>query len=396
MIPFSSASAVADPCLFPRRKLRVWVFELAVVLCAATALAAQKKEGFPAAAFDDQGFALATPGVELVFPRDHGSHPQFKSEWWYITGHLDGPRDEAYGFQITFFRAARQDEEAPAGAAASQLYLAHAAVIDKRSGLFLHEERLNNDIWNAGAAVGELDVYNGNWYLRMTDPDTEEMVTRFSIGDFGILKLGLRPAKPKTLFGNDGYSRKGEDPSAASYYVTFPRLEVAGEMELNGNAMPVSGVAWMDHEFSSSQLSAGQVGWNWTSLILDDGSELMAYVMRREDGSVDPHSRLTLIKPEGTTTSLSPADFSWTPLRHWESSESGGVYPVEYEVSWKDDDTRRSIVVKPVSDQQEILGAIGDFVYWEGASIALDPTGKQIGLGYTELTGYADSLYGRF
>lgn len=344
---------------------------------------------FPATAFDEDGFALATPGIELKFPRDHGSHPQFKTEWWYITGHLDSNQGGAtYGFQITFFRSATAEGR--------QLYMAHAALVDKRTGAFYHEERLNSDEWNADASVGQLDLFNGNWYLRMDNPDTETMQTRFSLAKLGELTLTLKPEKPKTLFGDRGYSKKGEERGAASYYVTFTRLGVSGEAFLDGQRLTLSGVAWMDHEFSSSQLSPGQIGWNWTSLILDDGSELMAYVMRREDGAVDPNSRLTLISPDGEKTELLGDAFSWEPIRHWTSPLSGERYPVEYSVSWKSGDSERRVIVKPIADAQELAGTIGDFVYWEGASQALDADGVPIGLGYTELTGYAKSLYSTF
>ncbi len=347
---------------------------------------------FPVKERDADGYALATPGTELVFPRDHGSHPEFKTEWWYITGHLASPDDgHRYGFQITFFRSATSSSSD------EQIYMAHAATIDKNAGRFLHEERLNDDRWNADAKVGELDLYNGNWYLRMLDPNTEEMLTRFSLAELGEFKLNLIPEKPKTLFGDNGYSKKSDEPGAASYYVTFTRLRVEGTANIHGKPVELSGQAWMDHEFSSSQLGEGQIGWNWTSLILKDGSELMAYVMRRSDGQVDPNSRLTLIAPDGAKTEFAGTEFAWQPIRHWTSPETGGRYPIEYQVSWKTDDgSERTIHVRPEADRQELRGKFGDFVYWEGASQAYDESGANIGQGYTELTGYTESLKGKF
>lgn len=336
----------------------------------------------------DTGFAIARPGVSLEFPRDHGSHPEFKTEWWYITGHLDSDAGK-FGFQITFFRSA---SKTTTGSEAEQVYLAHAAIIDKQTGQFLHEERLNSDDWNADASVGNLDLYNGNWYLRMLDPEREQMKTRFSLKDVGVLELTLSPAKPKTLFGNDGYSQKGDEKGAASHYITFTRLEVSGTLKNNQNEIPIRGVAWMDHEFSSSQLSSEQIGWNWSSLILDDGSELMAYVMRRQDGAVDPNSRLTLISPDGVKTEYKGDAFSWTPIRFWESPHSEASYPVEYEIKW----ANRSLRIEPYFDDQELVGSIGDFVYWEGACRVYDEKGQQVGLAYTELTGYSESLNGKF
>ncbi|EDY83916.1 hypothetical protein VDG1235_3543 [Verrucomicrobiia bacterium DG1235] len=363
---------------------------LALLCLLASAAAAP----FPETPSNSDGYALATPDVALAFPRDHGSHPNFKTEWWYITGHLQS-EDTAtdLGFQITFFRSA--DKEFP-DSPPTQIYMAHAAVIDKSTGEYLHEERLNSSDWNADAATGQLDLYNGNWYLRMTNPDTEEMKTRFSLQKFGTLSLALKPAKPKTLFGDAGFSRKGDEPGAASYYITFTRLAVSGTATIANKQIPLTGAAWMDHEFSSSQLTSDQIGWNWSSLILDDGSELMAYVMRRKDGAVDPNSRLTLIAPDGQKSEISSNAFSWTPVRYWESPHSEARYPVEYQINWTDKGEKRSISVVPDTDDQELVGSIGEFVYWEGAGKVLDENGKPIGLAYTELTGYAETLYGKF
>lgn len=337
---------------------------------------------------EDSGLAIARPGNVLEFPRDHGSHPEFKTEWWYITGHLQ-TADNELGFQITFFRSA--SKESPQDDS-QQIYLAHAAIIDKQTGTFLHEERLNSDDWNASAQTGSLDLYNGNWYLTMEDPDTEQMQTRFSIKGVGSLELTLTPAKDKTLFGENGYSQKGDEKGAASHYITFTRLDVKGYLKQKDQKEQLTGIAWMDHEFSSSQLSSDQIGWNWSSLILDDGSELMAYVMRRQDGKTDPNSRLTLISPTGETTEYKGNSFAWTPIRTWTSLQTGASYPVEYEITW---DNQR-MHVRPFADKQELVGTIGDFEYWEGACEVLDENGNRIGLAYTELTGYTESLNGKF
>ncbi|MBC2606638.1 lipocalin-like domain-containing protein [Pelagicoccus albus] len=334
------------------------------------------------------GYKIAVPGVELAFPEDHGSHPDFKTEWWYITGHLDNKKRDL-GFQITFFRSANRDSDAQD---LEQVYMAHAAIVDKSTGKFIHEERLNSADWNADAKTGELSAYNGNWYLRMIDSDTETMKTRFSLEGFGALELVLSPAKDKVLFGENGFSKKGNEVGAASYYITFPRLNVSGFFTDSGEKEPLEGVAWMDHEFSSSQLTEEQIGWNWSSIILDDGTEIMAYVMRREDGQADPNSKLTLIDKDGSKTELSSEQFTWDPERSWESQSSTARYPVEYEIRFDS----KTIIVRPVTDDQELRGRIGDFVYWEGAGTVFDESGQKIGKAYTELTGYSESLYGKF
>lgn len=346
---------------------------------------------FPDTPRTEDGYKTPTTEVELAFPRDHGSHPGFRTEWWYLVGHLEasGGGEERFGFQLTFFRSAAEG-------GARQLYLAHAAVSDLREERHVHEERLNRDTWNAKAQVGRMDLYNGNWSLAMEE-SAERMEARFSVkGDY-VTRLELEPLKPPTLFGDGGVSRKGEDRFAASYYVTFTRIRVAGTMEIGGRRIEVDGLAWMDHEFSSSQLSAGQIGWNWTSLMLEDGTELMAYVMRREDGEVDPYSKLSLIGADGELRELGSGEFRWTPLRYWESAESAARYPVDYEIVWEEaGGSQRRIEVRAAFDEQEMAGEIGRFVYWEGACFAFDEEGKRMGKGYTELTGYAESLYGRF
>ncbi len=368
-------------------------FLLLLAAALAAPLAAQQTP-IHVAARDPEGFAYATPSPQFQFPRDHGSHPEFKTEWWYLTGHLETQSPaRSLGFQLTFFRSGNKP-----GDPAAQFYMAHAAIVDKATGRFLHEERLNAADWNADAATGHLDLYNGNWYLRMDDPAAETMQARFSLAALGEFSLAFAPLKPKTLFGQDGYSRKADAPGAASYYITFTRLAVSGNATIDGKTSPLSGTAWMDHEFSSSQLAPGQVGWNWTSIHFDDGSELMAYVMRRDDGSYDTTSTLTLVDADGQTTALDSHQFDWRPLRHWTSPASGASYPVEYELSWQPPAPapRRSVTIVPYADAQELTGRVGDFVYWEGACRVLDSNSRPIGQAYTELTGYNESLQGKF
>ncbi len=341
-------------------------------------------------ALDEDGFAYPVPEAELSFPRDHGSHPFYKTEWWYLTGHFNSEdNSQRYGFQLTFFRSAGEP-----GSNAQQIHMAHAALTNLNTGQFLHEERLNRAGWNAQSAVGHLDLFNGNWSLSMNED--ESMKARFSVQSEAIVHLEFIPLKPKTLFGKDGYSRKGKNPSSVSHYITFTRLGTTGTLELNGESYSVTGQTWMDHEFSSSQLEPGQIGWNWTSLILDDGTELMAYVMRRADGKTDPHSTLTLIAADGSKRALSSDAFEWTPQRFWQSPTSGGNYPIDYHLSWNDAGEKGEIFVKANADAQELQGQIGQFQYWEGSSQAYDANGHPIGSGYTELTGYTKSLQGQF
>jgi len=347
----------------------------------------------------EEGFALPSETIALEFPRDHGSHPEFKSEWWYLTGHLEGPEpQDRFGFQLTFFRSATvPSNQEPEAAQPRQIYMAHAAFLNKSTGEHLYEERFNRDAWNADAEVGHLSVFNGNWQIEMVDKTREQMMASFSINGQRRFELSLIPSKPKTLFGENGVSRKGKDPEAKSYYITFTRLKVSGSLTIGQRRMPVSGVAWMDHEFSSSQLSEGQIGWNWSSLILDDESELMAYVMRREDGQVDPYSQMYIIDPQGRTTRYSSSQFNWTPTDFWTSPHNGARYPIEYAISWTDAMSRkRTLTIRSQPSDQEMSGPISGFTYYEGAGTVYDQNGENIGKSFTELTGYKESLYGKF
>lgn len=367
-------------------------------------------EAPPLAERTPEGFAVPQPGKSLEFPRDHGSHPEFRLEWWYITGHLFAADDDRqrFGFQATFFRSARrlpnETRSADDGDDAfgdAQLFLAHMALLDAANERFLHEERLNRDGWDAAAAVGRLDLVNGNWTLTMSDPGRETMSLAGSVRGDARFTLDLAPEKSRVIFGRDGVSRKGADPTAASYYVTFPRLAVTGTLQLDGRELAVSGRAWMDHEISSSQLAPGQTGWDWCSLQLDDGWDVMAYRLRREDGSSDPFSTLAWIAPDGKVTPLGADDFRWEPLEHWTSPQTGARYPVRFRLHVARSPRERGgaaavFDVRPVFRAQELTGGIGGIAYWEGACDVLDERGRVIGRAFTELTGYAESLAGKF
>ena len=252
------------------------------------------------------GFAHPTPGRVFSFPRDHGSHPEFALEWWYLTGHLWETNGARYGFQATFFRRAAPRTSTPESPTSDafgdqQLYLAHMALLEASTGRFLHQERLNREGWDAGSSTNALDVRNGNWWLRpLPDPPDSpahplNLELNGGIRAEASFRLTLTPRKPLVIFGTNGVSRKAAEPSAASHYLTFTRLAATGRLTLEGRERPVQGEVWMDHEISSSQLGAGQVGWDWAGIQLTDGREIMAYRMRRSDGSTDPFSTLTWV-----------------------------------------------------------------------------------------------------
>lgn len=356
----------------------------------------------PVPATTAEGYAVPQPGHRFSFPADHGSHPDFKIEWWYLTGHLEGATGGEYGFQATFFRSALRPpaEQAtePRAFGRDQLYLAHMALTDVGGQRFHHEERLNRDGWNASAAVGNLDVRNGNWTLRGADDHHEDedeehsfaMELEFTIGDAVAVNLALQPVKPLVIFGKDGTSRKGADPTARSYYLTWPRLAAAGTVEIDGRQTDVTGAAWMDHEIASQQLSEALAGWDWTAIQLEDGWEVKAYILRREDGSADPYSALMWIDPEGQVIYRTADDFSWERTRWWTSPETGARYPIEVAITTTDPRTSETLTLRlrPPLDAQELSTGSAGFAYWEGACAVESTTGDRLGLAYLELVGY--------
>ena len=334
-------------------------------------------------------FQPARPGRVFEFPRDHGSHPAFATEWWYFTGHLwsaDGSR--RYGYQLTFFR-----EALPAGSyrgspawRTDQIHMAHAALTDAGRGTFRFDERLNREGIPASAATGRLDLRNASWTARM---EGTTIRLAFSVGD-ADLELELAAPGPPVIFGEGGIVRKGDDPDAASHYVTFPRLATRGRLR-GPLAEELHGTSWMDHEFSSSQLSRGQVGWDWAGIQLRDGRSLMLYRLRRADGSQDPWSLASEVDAAGR---LARATRSFTLQGGpWRSPASGATYPLPLRV----EAFGETWTLAPLVPGQELATRQGARItYWEGACRVLDAKGREAGDAYVELTGYAHSLAGRF
>jgi predicted secreted hydrolase len=350
-----------------------------------------------------QQFSYPKPGTAFVFPRDHGSHPDFKIEWWYITGHLWSQADpqRRFGFQATFFRSAGAQPGAPnaepAGNFASEpIYLAHMALLDVKTGKFISQERLNRSGWDAGSSVETLDTRNGNWSLRFSDPAAGVMKLIGTVRSDAVFSLSLTPSKPLVRFGRDGVSRKGEDLLASSYYLTFPRLTADGSMRIGEEDLAVRGEAWMDHEISSSQLAANQVGWDWAAIQLHDGREIMAYRMRLENGATDRFSTLAWVDAKGVAQQFAPEHFTWRALQQWKSPHTGAEYPSGVEITTIDPNSgaKATLRLVPFAVDQELTGGLGGVAYWEGACRVLDEGGKEIGSAFLELTGYAGKIIG--
>lgn len=359
-------------------------------------------------AHTSDGFAIPQPGRQFLFPRDHGSHPEFAIEWWYVTGHLTASNQLQYGFQATFFRRALAKPGPPVGPTSStfgndQIYLAHMALLEKDTGTFHYQERLNRAGWDAMAATSTLDVRNGNWSLRLSPEKSklkgyEVFELQFTVGPDVSLMLELTPKKPLVVFGKNGVSRKAADPSSSSHYLTYPRLASHGVLNLAEINATVEGEAWMDHEFSSSQLGTGQVGWDWLCLQLNDGRELMAYRMRRADGTTDPFSTVAWIDLQSTARHIGPDQFTWTTLQYWHSNKTSSNYPSSVKVEAKNPASGKKEVfnLQPIVLDQELTGNIGGVAYWEGACSVLDENKNKIGKAYMELTGYTESLKEKF
>jgi predicted secreted hydrolase len=333
-------------------------------------------------------YRVASPGYRYEFPRDNFNHPDFQTEWWYYTGTLKAAGGHEFGFELTFFREGlnRKTEKA-SDWSASDLYLAHLALSDISDGRFYHRERLNRagpGIAGASAETGR--IWNGNWQI-LWNGSSQNLQ---AIGDQFALQLRLESRKQPVIHGLDGVSQKSAGEGHASHYISLTRLAVSGDIELNEKKSPVTGTAWMDHEFFTQQLDAEQVGWDWLSLQFDDNTELMLFRIRRKDASIDPFSSGTYVDAAGTSTHLAPKDFTLRPLGEtWASDSNRAVYPIHWQLSVPS--LKINADVTTPLKQQELAGKTAlSPSYWEGAiRIAGTRNAAPLtGVGYLEMTGY--------
>ena len=347
-------------------------------------------------AVDTQYFSRAEGPVDFQFPLDHGPHNDFQTEWWYYTGNLTATDGQRFGYQLTFFRRAllpgQERVERESSWAAEQVYLAHFALSDVDSGKFYFDERLARGAAGLAGAEGDpaYQVWLEDWRVSQTGIGQYALFAR---GNSFEITLQLEEQKPLVLHGESGYSQKGADPGNASYYISMTRLATAGEVKTEGGSFAVEGLSWMDHEYSTSALDDSQVGWDWFSLQLDDNSEIMVYTLRREDGSIDPFSGGTLIRPDGSTRTVKVDEFAIDAGGSWRSPHSGAVYPAGWQLNIPSEGI--SLQIEPLLADQELRVS---FIYWEGAVRASGTAGGRnvTGFGYVELTGYAQSMQRRF
>lgn len=334
---------------------------------------------FAAAAFD-----AVAPGHVLRFPEDAGAHPGHRVEWWYVTGQLDSS-EGPLGFQVTFFRLRhREAERNPSRFSPRQILFAHAAVAEPNHGQLRHDQRIARSLSPiVEARTGGTDVRIEDWSLRR---EADAYHARIPGEEFEI-DLAFTPTQPVLLQGDRGFSRKGRSPEAASYYYSEPHLRASGRVAIGKRRLDVTGVAWLDHEWSSELLVPGAVGWDWVGANLDDGGALMAFRMRGAAGET-LWSSATLRTSQGETRSLAPESVAFRPRRLWKSPRTGTNYPVEIELALDGAAWR----VEPIMDDQELdARASTGTLYWEGAVRVAGPSGER-GRGYLELTGYAQRL----
>jgi predicted secreted hydrolase len=334
----------------------------------------------------DTEFPAVVPDYSIELPRDEGSHPQFRTEWWYLTGWLESESGEAFGFQVTFFRnRPGVDEDNPSRFVARQVLFAHAAVSDQRQGALMRGEKSARAGFGlAEAAEGSLAVKIDNWSLRQ---EGERYFAVASTSEFA-LQLECDRTQPPLLNGKNGFSQKGPQPQFASYYYSLPQLRTSGRIAIGGREHRVHGVAWFDHEWSSSMFDEHARGWDWIGLNLDDGGALMVQRIRDVAGQ-QYWGAATLREPGLPDRAHAPGEIAWSALRRWRSSRTGVTYPVE----WKITVGGRTILLRPLLDDQENdARASTGTLYWEGAVRAFDERGVAIGRGYLELTGYGERL----
>jgi len=326
-------------------------------------------------------FRQALPGYAFSFPRDHYAHDDFRTEWWYYTGHLRTKSGDLHGYQVTFFRSGlAEPRNSPSRWAAKNLYLAHFAVSDIPRKEFRYFERLNRAaMGQAGASTTEFRVWVGDWEVR---GDGTRQRLRAKDGEFAV-DLNLVSLKPPVIHGENGVSQKGEGRGHASHYYSLPRLKTDGTLTVRGKTLEVAGLGW-------TELNPDQVGWDWFSLQFDDGTDVMLYIIRKADGKADPYSAGTQVGNDGRIARLRQQDFTIEVLDRWVSPRSRGAYPMKWRL--RAPSIGLDVTVSPAFPDQELNTAKStQVIYWEGAVRAEGTvSGRPVkATGYVEMTGYA-------
>lgn len=355
------------------------------------------------------GFAVALPGYKYSFPRDHGSHPAYASEWWYYTGHLETPdAKHSFGYQLTFFRVALASEEPKRASAwaTRDVIFAHLALTDQTGKKFYYDDRISRAALQlAGAQSADLKraprIWLGNWNLQFTGKGNDQTISAKGVArkpdsadgmstPFGVT-LTQQALKAPVINGINGVSQKSSGAVNASHYYAFTRLATRGTVQIGEEKYSVSGQSWFDHEFGSSRMSPGQTGWDWFSIQLSDGRELMLYQLRDKNGAPTKYSSGTLVEINGAARHLRLDEFTIEVLSRWQSPRSGGDYPARWRV--KVPGEKLTLEIEPtLADQELDTSHSTNVIYWEGsANVTGTQNGRAIfGKAYVELTGYAN------
>lgn len=328
-------------------------------------------------------YARVTAPRPFSFPADHGPHPEYQTEWWYYTGNLDDASGRHFGFQLTFFRRALTPKpvERASDFAARNVYMAHLALSDVGGKQFYAYDRFSRDGAQLAGATGDpFRVWLEDWYVLGEGAEGMQMRLHAAQDDI-VLDLNLGSTKPPTLQGDQGLSQKGEAAGNASLYYSLTRMQTSGTVTVKGQRFDVHGLSWMDREFGTAGVDPRLAGWDWFSIQLDDGRDVMFYGLRQVDGTLAPFSSGTVTAPDGSTQRIAREDIRIEVLDHWRSPRNGTEYPSHWRLSLPKQNIQ--LELQPYLADQELPLTI---TYWEGA---VRVSGTTSGNGYVELTGYA-------
>jgi len=338
-----------------------------------------------------EGWSLAVPGYQITFPQDHLPHYDFRTEWWYFTGNLQGKDGREFGYQLTFFRYGYRPpgKRIPVSSrfVMDDLKFAHFTITDVSNKRFYYDSRVSRGAYGeAGFGNGNRLAWIDNWELSFgSDFHLNASSEKYAID------LHLKPVKPAVLQGENGLSQKAEGKGRASYYYSITRLSSSGSIRIGNDTYEVSGNSWFDREWATNQLGENQVGWNWFAIQFNDGSDLMLYEMRLKNGGIDPHSCGKWVGADGSITNIGLDDFNLTSTKYWRSPATKANYPVEWKLQIPK--LNLELMITPRVQDQELNLSV---VYWEGAiKLRGEREQKPIdGVGYMELTGYQGATPG--
>ena len=350
---------------------------------------------------DEEGYLRATGPREFIFPDDHGPHPGYRTEWWYYTGNLFTEEGRQFGYQFTIFRSQLNPPDSGETGSAQgtdwntdQLYLGHFAISDVENENHVFEERYSRGAAGlAGAQVEPYEIWLEDWKISRINPENSSdenfaVNIEASMEDGSSIDLEVTPSKPLILQGEQGYDKKGPEEGNASYYLAFTRMDAVGEVSVEGDSYEVQGQSWMDHEWSTSALGEDQEGWDWFSIQLSNGYDLMYYQLRNTDGSISMFTTGSVIDPDGNKITITPEEVRLEVLDRWESPHSGAEYPSQWVMEIPGQQLRLELTT--LFDDQEMDVSVR---YYEGTlGISGDMNGQQItGNGFIEMTGYGEN-----